>query len=119
MPGNVPAASPADFFPSIAYRAFSESREWAVLDNAYARGEVQVSTRVSTSRKGPWRLTWRGSAADLATLRSFYDDHGMTQPFYFTPVNESQKTARFNSPWQQSSGRGGICEATLEIVEIA
>jgi phage-related protein len=115
MPGSVANAVVVDSFPSILYSAFSESREFACERNAYRNGEAQTRSLVTVSRR-TWQLTARLTAAQLVALRTFYEAHKV-EAFYFTPVNEMQKVARFAGPWQQSAGMA-LCDAPLTIVEI-
>lgn len=116
MPGNIPAASPSGTFPSILYRAFSEFRTYEVQVNEYRNGESQQRNQVTGSRK-LWQFAARLTPADLATLRTFYNAHPRTAPFYFTPLDGVQRTARFNCPWSQQSSMG-LCEVSLELIEV-
>lgn len=117
MPGSVPAAVVADLFPAgIYYTSFAESREWAVQQNDYRGMEHQATAQVATSRKS-WRVACRLTAAQVATLRTFYGDH-LTAPFYFTPIGETQRAVQFAGPWSQSA-QMGMLEVSLDLQEIA
>jgi phage-related protein len=119
MPGSVPAASVSDVWPTgLQYRSFSESRAWPVDINVYADGEAQARARATTSRKGPWQVSVVATASAIATLKTFYDTHGRTAPFYFTPIGETQRAVRFNSGWTQSCTAGYV-EVSLELIEIS
>lgn len=116
MPGSVPAAVPVDDFPTLYYRAFAEQRAYIVQVNEYRNGESQQLNQTATSRRR-WRVTMRLNPADLATLRTFYNDHPKTVPFWFTAINESVKAARFDGLWNQTT-RFGLSEVALDILEI-
>lgn len=116
MPGNVPAAVPVDSFPALFYRAFSEQRAYVVQVNEYRNGESQQLNQTATSRRR-WRLSARLTAADLATLRTFYDAHPKTVPFFFTPIGETVKSCRFDCAWRQAS-QPALADVSLELLEI-
>lgn len=133
MPGSVSSASPTTVMPWSLAKAFSHSREFALIENEYKDGASQRSLQVATSRKS-WRLSKRLAPADLEELRDFYDArHGSQQPFYTYDVTETSPkysydetgvattgryTVRFEGPWQQSMGiaRGEVEIAYAEIV---
>lgn len=131
MPGSVSNASPSDVLPQVLCTAFSESREFSVLQNIYQNGESQVSTAVTTSRK-TYQLTRRLTASQLNTLRNFWENH-RTQEFYvYNPWETSPKfsydatgvattgrhTVRFEGGWSESPDLART-EVSLQLVELA
>jgi len=133
MPGSVQNASPLTVLPASLSRAFVHEREYPVLDNEYRNGESQRSVQATNSRKR-WRLAKRLSAAQLATLRDFYEARkGTTEPFYFyDPYETNPKfsheptgqavagryTVRFACGWNQSVSLWRV-DVSLELVELA
>lgn len=131
MPGNVSNAAPATVLPLSLSKAFSHSREYAVIENEYKNGESQRSLLVSTSRKS-WRMSKRLNPSVLATLRAFYDARkGSQQPFYYYDPADSgfthdptgvqtlgRYTVRFDGNWEQNVGKGRA-DVDLTLVELA
>jgi hypothetical protein len=133
MPGSVQNAAPTAVLPITISRAFSHTREFPVIDNEYRNGESQRSVDAATSRKR-WMLAKRLTAAQLQTLREFYDARsGPLEPFYFyDPYETNPKfswdptgqalngryTVRFNSDWSQSVGLGRS-DVQIELIELA
>ena len=69
--------------PQLLCRAFSQAREYIVLENEYRNGESQRSRLVETSRKR-WQATLRRTASILQQFRDFYDARkGPEESFYF------------------------------------
>lgn len=120
MPGSVAAASTVGTFPVTLYKSYAHTREYPVYSNDYRAGENQRSLLGSTSRKR-WTCTKRLSAADLATLRTFYvttTQYGL-KPFVFAPIDDaSSVNARFEGQWDQETDFG-MTEVSLNIVEVA
>ena len=133
MPGSVQNTAPAVVLPASLSRVFSQSREYALVENEYRNGESQRSLRVATSRKS-WRLAKRLTPALLQQLRDFYDARsGPEESFYFYDPYETvpkfsydstgaamqgRYTVRFEGGWQQSVGlaRGDV---EISLVELA
>ena len=133
MPGSVQNAAPATVMPQLLCRAFSQAREYIVLENEYRNGESQRNRLVETSRKR-WQATLRRTASILQQFRDFYDARkGPEESFYFyDPWETNPKfshdptgaatigryTVRFEGPWEQSVGLGRA-EFPIVLVELA
>jgi hypothetical protein len=131
MPGSVENAAPTTVLPWALCRAFSHSREYAVLDNEYKNGESQRCKLVETSRKS-WELSRRLTPTLLATLRAFFDARkGPQEPFFFYDPWDSgftydptgvqtlgRYTVRFEGSWSQAAGIGRT-DVDLALVELA
>jgi hypothetical protein len=132
--GVVDYATPVGVMPWALCKAFRRQQAHPLRRNAYAGGEVQAASLATLSRKA-WGLAQDLSAADLATLRTFYLSHnGIQIPFIFYDVNETspafsydptgtaldgQYICRFDGDWQESFGLGRRAEAQLQIIEVA
>ncbi len=132
MPGNVQYASPSTVLPLSLSTAFTETREYPILQNSYALGENQRSVLASSSRK-QFRLGKRLTPSQLVTLRAFYEARkGSHEPFYFYhPYETSPKfshdpsgvetagryTVRFEGAWEQQN-RMGRSDVQLTLVEL-
>jgi hypothetical protein len=117
--------------PLSLSKAFSNSREYAVIENEYKNGESQRSLLTSTSRKS-WRMSKRLTPSALATLRTFYDARkGPQQPFYFYDPADSgftydptgvqtlgRYTVRCEGNWEQTVGPGRA-DVNIALVELA
>jgi hypothetical protein len=131
MPGSVINAAPATVLPWGLCKAFSHSREYAVLENEYKNGESQRSKLVSTSCKS-WRINRRLTPAALATLQAFYDARkGPQEPFFYYDPHDSgftydptgvqvlgRYTVRFEGAWNQTVGIGRV-DVDISLVELA
>lgn len=127
--------------PETLCTAFTETRIFPILaavyhDGTTERALVSDGANAATSLKS-WRLSKRLKAADLATLKAFYEAHQGVQ-FYFyspseaapgTPVGSNydptgvsttgRYTARFSSPAWTETVDMGRSNVQLEIVECA
>jgi phage-related protein len=128
MPGNVQLATPSQVMPLSLCKSFQRTLQYQVRDNTYKNGESQRYAQTSNDRS-TWTLTKRLTAAQMATLRSFFlQQQGMLLPFYFYDVFETTAFAydvtgaspvgrhivRFASNWSQSTGLGrGECTVSL------
>ena len=133
MPGSVPNAAPATVMPWGLCKAFTPSREWAVLGNEYRNGESQRSKLVETSRK-KWAITRRLTTAQLQTLWNFWNARkGTVEPFYYyDPTETSPKysydptgvetigryTVRFDGAWSQEI-QLGRAETSFGMIQLA
>jgi len=133
MPGSVASAVPTTVLPQSLSRSFDHEREFPVVGNEYRNGESQRLFLAASSRKR-WRQAKRLTAAQMATLRSFYlARKGPQEPFYiYDPWDTSPKfswdatgvatvgryTVRFGGAFEQvmAIGRG---EVSIEMIEIA
>jgi hypothetical protein len=119
MPGAVTNAIPQDQLPTLPLYGFTEGREYLTLENRYQLGESERSVRPTTSRR-VWKLHWRLTPAQLSTLKTFYDAHGLTVPFNFTPINDAPLyAAKFNSPWNQTAAWAGRAEVSLDLIQVS
>ena len=132
MPGSVSNAAPDSVLPWGLCKAFSHSREFAVIDNEYRDGTSQRGKLSETSRKS-WRLSRRLTPTLLAELRDFYDArNGPQEPFWFyDPWDTDPKfsydpngaepagryTVRFVGPWEQMVGMGRA-DVQIELIEL-
>lgn len=98
--------------------AYSETREYLGLENRYQGGESERASRADTSRR-VWTLTWRLTSDQLATLKYFYDSHGLTVPFHYTTLNDTTLyAAKFNTPWNQTTAWAHRTEVTLDLIQV-
>ena len=88
MPGNILAAVPNGVMPFSLCTAFTETREYAQLQNQYHDGTVQRSQLAQTSRR-TFRLSKRMSASLLSTLYSFWGSQngGFTAFAFYNPFD--------------------------------
>ena len=86
MPGNVSAAAPATVLPVTISCAFSESREFPIVESGpYADGRSQRRNDAAYSRK-VWVVSRRLTASEWTTLLAFWDARkGPQEPFYYYP----------------------------------
>ena len=138
MPGNLIQPEPNGVMPLSLCTAFTESREYAQLQNAYHDGTVHRSQLAQTSRR-TFRLTKRLSASALTALYNFWvtQNGGATAFIYYNPFEpvpgyevgsnydpagsevQGRYTVKFNNTgWSQSSD---ICRTTvpIELIEVA
>ena len=123
---------PTQVLPALLMKAWSRSQEWAVQANVYANGEMQVSTEVTTPRRY-WKCSGRLTAAQLATLRTFYLSVRLQAPFYYYDGHETSPkwstdatgvsgtgryAVRFRGEWNERFELGGFY-VDLELVEVA
>jgi len=138
MPGNLQSASPSGVMPASLSTAFTESREYAQLQNQYRDGTIQRSQLAQTSRR-TFRLSKRLSAPVLSALYSFWVSQkgGLTPFAFYNPfevVASQQIGSNFDPTGNNTQGRvtvvfrGSWVQATdlarsnvqgLELVEVA
>ena len=138
MPGNLQSASPSGVMPASLSTAFTESREYAQLQNQYRDGTIQRSQLAQTSRR-TFRLSKRLSASVLSALHSFWvSQKGGLTPFAFynpfevtsgqqigsnyDPTGNSTQgrvTVVFRGPWAQATDLARSNVQGLELVEVA
>jgi hypothetical protein len=138
MPGNLQSASPNGVMPASLSTAFTESREYAQLQNQYRDGTIQRSQLAQTSRR-TFMLSKRLSATDLSTLSGFWAARkGGLMPFAFynpfdvasgqqigsnyDPTGNSTQgrvTVVFRGAWAQATDLARSNVQGLELVEVA
>ena len=138
MPGSLQPAAPAGVIPASLCTAFTESREYAQLQNQYHDGTVQRSQLSQTSRR-TFRLSKRLGAADLGTLYAFWvAKQGGLIPFaFYNPFEvaaghdigsnydptgngtQGRVTVVFRGPWAQATDIARTNVQSLELVEVA
>jgi hypothetical protein len=124
--------------PASLSTAFTESREYAQLQNQYRDGTIQRSQLAQTSRR-TFRLRKRLSASVLSALYSFWvSQKGGLTPFAFynpfevtsgqqigsnyDPTGNSTQgrvTVVFRGPWAQSTDLGRTNVQELDLIEVA
>ena len=124
--------------PASLSTAFTESREYAQLQNQYRDGTIQRSQLAQTSRR-TFMLSKRLSANDLSTLSGFWAARkGGLMPFAFynpfdvasgqqigsnyDPTGNSTQgrvTVVFRGPWAQATDLARSNVQGLELVEVA
>jgi hypothetical protein len=138
MPANISAAVPSGVMPFALCTAFSESREYAQLQNQYRDGTIQRSQLAQTSRR-TFRPNWRLDATLLASLYSFLtaQNYGATPFLFYNPfdvVAGQQIGSNYDASGNNTQGRvtvvvrGNWSQATdvcrsnvqgLQLVEVA
>src|ERR1019366_2235525 len=138
MPGNLTPVEPNGVMPASLCTAFTESREYAQLQNQYHDGTIQRSQLAQTSRR-TFRLSKRLSASVLSVLYSFWvSQKGGLTPFAFynpfevaacqqigsnyDPTGNSTQgrvTVVFRGPWEQATELARSNVQGLELVEVA
>ena len=123
--------------PASLSTAFTESREYAQLQNQYRDGTIQRSQLAQTSRR-TFRLSKRLSASLLSALYSFWvSQKGGLTPFAFynpfevtsgqqigsnyDPTGNSTQgrvTVVFRGPWAQATDLARSNVQGLELVEV-
>lgn len=88
MLGNLVQAEPNGVMPFSLCTAFTESREYAQLQNQYRDGTIQRAQLAQTSRR-IFRANMRLDAALLATLYTFLasQNFGMTPFLFYNPFD--------------------------------
>ena len=138
MPGNLQSASPNGVMPASLSTAFTESREYAQLQNQYRDGTIQRSQLAQTSRR-TFRLSKRLSASVLSALYGFWVSQkcGLTPFAFYNPFEvtagqqigsnydptgngtQGRVTVVFRGPWAQATDLARSNVQGLEIVEVA
>ena len=70
----------------------------------------------------PPRLVIRSkmTATQFNTLKAFYDAHGESVPFYFTPLHDAtQYVVRFAKSWQHTVLWADRIEVELELIQVS
>ena len=124
--------------PASLSTAFTESREYAQLQNQYRDGTIQRSQLAQTSRR-TFRLSKRLSATVLSALYSFWvSQKGGLMPFaFYNPFDvasgqqigsnydptgnntQGRVTVVFRGPWAQATNLARSNLQGLELVEVA
>jgi hypothetical protein len=139
MPGNLTQAVPNGVLPATLCTAFTESREYEQLQNAYHDGTIQRGQLAQTSRR-TFKLSKRLSATALATLYAFWvtQNGGLTPFAYYNPFEpgsglavgsnydptgastQGRYTVKFSGvTWSQATD---VCRTSvqgLQLVEVA
>jgi hypothetical protein len=138
MPGNLAQAEPNGVMPASLCTAFTESREYAGLQNQFHDGTIQRSQLAQTSRR-TFRLNKRLNALALSALYNFWaaQNGGLTPFAFYNPFdvaagqqigsnydptgNETRGrvTVVFRGNWVQSTDVARTNAPTLEITEVA
>lgn len=83
MPGSVVLATPTTVFPNLLSSAYQRIKTFETITNTYPDATNQRSGLVASDRN-TWVLTKRLNAAQMASLRSFYNAcKGPQTAFYF------------------------------------
>lgn len=137
MPSNVSVASPSGVFPQTLCTAFVEDRQYVQLQSMLHDGSILRGQLATTTRRS-FRLAKRLTAADVATLKTFYDARGALTPFFFynpfdvgagvqpgsnyDPAGNSvtgRVTVVFrNTSWMQTTGLGRTEIPDIQLVEV-
>jgi len=138
MPGTLQAAAPSGVMPASLCTAFTESREYAQLQNQYHDGTVQRSQLAQTSRR-TFRFSKRLSTSLLSALYNFWisQNGGMTPFAFYNPFDvaagqqigsnydptgnstQGRVTVVFRGPWAQATD---VCRSNvqeMQLVEVA
>ena len=119
MPGAVANAAPTGTLPSLPIYGFSETREYLVPENRYAGGESERAVLAAPSRRA-WKIRWRLTPTQLTTLKTFYESHGITVPFNFTPLNDTPTVAaKFHSGWTETTAWANRTEVNLDLIQVS
>jgi hypothetical protein len=138
MPGNILAAVPNGVMPFSLCTAYSESREYAQLQNQYRDGTIQRAQLAQTSRR-TFRLNKRLSASALSALYNFWvSQNGGLMPFaFYNPFDvaagqqigsnydptgnntQGRVTVVFRGNWSQATDIARTNVQGLELVETA
>jgi len=137
MPGNLQSASLNGVMPASLSTAFTESREYAQLQNQYRDGTIQRSQLAQTSRR-TFRLSKRLDASVLSALYSFWVSQkgGLTPFAFYNPFEvtagqqigsnydatgnstQGRVTVVFRGPWAQATDLARSNVQGLELVEV-
>lgn len=142
MPGNLDAASPSGVLPQNLCTAFTEQRQFPMLSTTYHDGEterslIQDGVNVPASLRS-WKLTQRLTAAQLQTLKTFFEGkNGGLVPFFFydyfevspgSPIGsnydgtgvsiQGRHTVVFRGNWSETVSIS-LTDTPLEMAEIA
>lgn len=86
MPGNIANASPNGVLPQALCTAFTEMRQYEVLQNDYHDGTIQRSQLAQASRR-KYRLTERLAASALPALYAFLSARIGVPFIYYDPFD--------------------------------
>ncbi len=135
MPGNVALPNPVGVFPKHLSTKFVEKRAYVELQSQFHDSSIIRSQLALASRKS-FSLAEKLTAAETATLKSFYDAHGGGLiPFFFynpfevcppgtnydpTFVNPvGRYIVRFGNDWDQVTGLMRTASPDMELIEIS
>jgi hypothetical protein len=130
MPGNIQNAAPSGVMPYALCTAFSESREYALLQAQYHDGTAERSQLTASSRR-TFQLSQRLNATKAAALKAFWDgQQGGVVPFVFynliegtyDPIGNSTQgryTVVFRCNWSQTTSLARTDVQNLELIEVA
>jgi hypothetical protein len=141
MPGNVPAVSGSlPVMPHSLFKAFTQSREFAVMASEYPDGSSQRRVQISNGGdredilpRMSWDLSKRLTPTKMVELYEFFQEVGNSGPFYFyDPYGgvgignhdpsgadaDGRYVGVFIGGWKQDQGVGRG-EVQLKIVELA
>ena len=105
MPGNVQNAVASTVMPWTLCKSFMREQTWPAAQNEYADGRRQIRKLAGNSRKR-WTLSQRLTAAQLATLRTFYlARKGALEAFYFYDVWETSPRFTWDAGGAATDGR--------------
>jgi hypothetical protein len=138
MPANILAAVPNGVMPFSLCTAFTETREYAQLQNQYRDGTIQRAQLAQTSRR-TFRPNMRLDASLLATLYSFVESQnfGATPFLFYNPFDvlagqqigsnfdaagnniQGRVTVVMRGNWAQASDLCRSNVQSLQLVEVA
>ena len=146
MPGSLSVATvspPSTVLPYNLSLSFTRSGVYPMLTQEYHDGTIQsslITDTVNTPRPvRMWKLTWRLTTAQLATLLTFYETtvQGGLTPFYFydpfdvsgTPIGgnydptgvntQGRVVVFFRGGWKQTTEIGLSAVPDIMLVEVA
>lgn len=138
MPGNLIQSEPNGVMPLSLSTAFTEMREFVVLQNQYHDGTLQKSQLAQTSRR-TFRLAKRLNASALAALYNFWvsQNGGLTAFAFYNPFdvaagqqigsnydptgnnNQGRVTVVFRGNWAEATDIARTNVQNLELVEVS
>jgi hypothetical protein len=137
MPANILAAVPNGVMPFSLCTAFTETREFAQLQNQYRDGTIQRAQLALTSRR-KFRLNKRLNASALSALYNFWasQNGGLTPFAFYIPFDvgagqqigsnydptgnnpQGRVTVVFRGNWAQATDLARTNVQGLELVEV-
>lgn len=86
MPGNVAVAAPATVLPITLSCAFSESREFPIVESGPYRDNASQRRNDATYSRKSWSVNRRLTADEWATFKTFWEARkGSLEPIYYYP----------------------------------
>jgi hypothetical protein len=112
MPGNIQSAVPNGVMPFALCTAFTESREYAQLQNDYHDGTIQRAQLAQSSRR-IFRPNMRLDATNLAALYTFLttQNFGMTPFLFYNPfdvLSGQQIGSNYDATGNNTQGRVAV-----------